>query len=327
MIPILTHAVLRDRSDRIRLRVTGPDRAKFLHNVTTNEVKRLADGSGVAAFVTSLQGKTLGFVTLLAGDAAILLRTDPGALAPILPHLQKYSIFDDVELTDVSSSTFEIHLAGPGADEIVGRATGTLAEPGDLRRTHARIGEVPIHLVRESPFGAAGITIIGESVVADPVLQAIRSAAEGVELLTLDADTAEALRIEAGTPCAGKDVLPDNLPQEVGIDAQAINFVKGCYLGQETIARIDALGHVNRHLRGLVIEGGPDDVPSAGSPLEVAGKSVGAVTSAAFAAWRGCPIALGYVRTAQSAAGTTVEVVINGERRRAVVVELPRPAV
>src|SRR4051794_4171908 len=89
-----------DRSDRARLEVSGPDRVKFLHNLTTNDVKRLAVDQGQESFVTSLQGKTLGYVILLACDDRILLRTDPGALSPLLPHLKKYGVFDDVELQD-----------------------------------------------------------------------------------------------------------------------------------------------------------------------------------------------------------------------------------
>src|SRR5262245_57953983 len=90
-----TGVALFDRSDRVRLEVTGLDRAKFLHNLTTNDVKRIAVGHGCEAFVTSSQGKTLGYVTLLAAEGAILLRSDPGGLGAILPHFEKYGIFDD----------------------------------------------------------------------------------------------------------------------------------------------------------------------------------------------------------------------------------------
>src|SRR5947209_6915606 len=104
-----TSAVFHDRSDRVRLDVTGPDRAKFLHNLTTNDVKRLPAGQGVEAFVTSPQGKTLGYVTMLAADDRILVRTDPGGTAQIWPHFQKYGVFDDVAILDASGQTFEFH--------------------------------------------------------------------------------------------------------------------------------------------------------------------------------------------------------------------------
>src|ERR1700722_9134527 len=91
-----------DRSPRSRIEIGGPDRAKFLHNLTTNDVKRLADGAGHESFVTSPQGKTLAYVTLLATEkATILLRTEPESLNSILPHLKKYGVFDDVSIEDV----------------------------------------------------------------------------------------------------------------------------------------------------------------------------------------------------------------------------------
>ena len=110
---IALHAGLFDRSDRRRIAITGPDRAKFLHNLLTNDVKRLPVGKGCEAFVTSPQGKTLAFVTVLAGENEILLRTDAAAIDALLPHLQKYGVFDDVTIEDISDTTFEYHLAGP----------------------------------------------------------------------------------------------------------------------------------------------------------------------------------------------------------------------
>src|ERR1035438_9003635 len=121
---IAEHAGLFDRSNRSRLSITGPDRAKFLHNLMTNEVKRLALGKGCEAFVTSTQGKTLAYVTVLVAEDRILVRTDPGAMGELLPHLEKYGVFEDVAIEDLSATTFEYHLAGPAAGEIVRRAGG-----------------------------------------------------------------------------------------------------------------------------------------------------------------------------------------------------------
>ncbi len=240
-----------DRSDRGRLDVLGPDRAKFLHNLTTNDVKRLAVGRGQEAFVTSLQGKTLGFVTLLACDDRIVLRTDPGALPGLLPHLEKYGVFDEVTLSP--SASFEFHLAGGGAEEVLRRAGGEPPDEGDLSHRTTRVGDVPVLAVREWPIGAAGLSLIGPAEAAGRVRDALH---EPGRLQDLDPAASEAMRIEAGTPAFGRDVTADNLPQEVGRDARAISFVKGCYLGQETVARIDALGHVNRLLKGLIFPTG-----------------------------------------------------------------------
>ncbi len=117
-----------DRTDRVRIEVGGTDRAKFLHNLTTNDVKRLAVGRGHEAFVTSPQGKTLGYLTLLAAEDRILLRTEPSGADLFLPHLRKYGVFDEVTIDDVSPSTFEFHLAGAGADELA-RSAGAELPP------------------------------------------------------------------------------------------------------------------------------------------------------------------------------------------------------
>jgi folate-binding protein YgfZ len=127
-----------------------------------------------------------------------------------------------------------------------------------------------IRAVREAPAGPLGLTLIGLG--PGPARGRLGPAGgrRGVRLVEVDETTAEALRIEAGTPAFGRDVRPENLPQEIGRDARAISFVKGCYLGQETVARIDALGHVNKLLKGLRIEG--DGIPPAGTPVEAGGK-------------------------------------------------------
>ncbi len=310
-----------DRSDRVRLDVAGPDRAKFLHNLTTNDVKRLASGRGCEAFVTSPQGKTLGYVSLLAGDDLILVRTNPGGLELALPHLQKYGVFDDVALADVSERSFEFHLAGPRAEELFLVVGGDVPAEGDLDHRDTRLADCPIRVVRERPTGRPGLTLIGAVAAAPRVAALLYEQGSPFGLVDVDPGTANVLRIEAGTPLFGGDVTADNLPQEVGRDERAINFVKGCYLGQETVARIDALGHVNKVLRGLKLPVGP--IPPRGAALEVDGKAAGKITSAAFSPGWGRGLALAFVRTSHAADGTQLRVVGDGSSASAVVSDLP----
>jgi tRNA-modifying protein YgfZ len=308
-----------DRSGRVRLEIVGPDRAKFLHNLTTNDVKRLAEGSGHEAFVTSPQGKVLAYVSLLSAEnATILLRTDPGSIEALLPHLQKYGVFDDVTIEDVSARTFEVHVAGPGIEAILGVTGTVLPLEGALRHRLSEVAGFPVRVVRESLTGRPGFNLIG------PVegFESVKSALVAESVPELDEATFEALRIEAGTPISGRDVTLGHLPQEVGRDSLAINFVKGCYLGQETVARLDALGHVNRIFKGLRFEGSA--IPPVGTSLAFEGKVVGSVTSAAFSPGWNTPIALGYVRVAQAVAGTKVLATIEGVGEvGAVVCDLP----
>ena len=246
-----------DRSCRVRLEVTGPDRAKFLHNLTTNDVKRLAVNQGQEAFVTSLQGKTLGYVILLACDDRIVLRSDPAPSIPWGPHLSRNTASSTTSRSttpsaDVRATTWR----GRTPKSLLRRLGATLPGANDLAHCASRIGDVSVRVVRESPAGRPGLTLIGAADSASTVAEHLHASGADLGLADGDVATFEAARIEAGTPCSGQDVKLDNLPQEVGRDARAINFVKGCYLGQETVARIDAMGHVNKHLKGLKLPPG-----------------------------------------------------------------------
>ncbi len=301
-----------DRSRRERVAIGGPDRARFLHNLTTNNVKRLAVGSGQESFVTSPQGKTLGYVTVLATADALLVGTDPGGLSGALPHLRKYGIFDDVAIDDVAAATFEFHLLAPDPDGLLARLGGVPPAAGRLSHRETTAAGLPVRALRADPAGRFGLTILGARADAAAMAEALERAGLGA----IDPEAFEALRIAAGTPVFGRDVTAENLPQEVGRDALAIDFVKGCYLGQETVARLDALGHVNKRLVGLrFAQGGV--VPPPGTPLEADGKRVGTVTSSADT------VALAYLKVAQAKAGTEVFAAVEGGPPvRAVVVDL-----
>jgi hypothetical protein len=146
---------------------------------------------------------------------------------------------------------------------------------------------------------------------------AIRAALVAAGAVECPAAALEAARIERGFPLFGQDISDKNLPQEVGRDASAISFVKGCYLGQETVARIDALGHVNKLLVGLRFAG--EAVPQAGTELRSQNQAVGQVTSASYSPRCESPLALGYVRRGSHAVGTRLASAV-GE---AEVIELP----
>ncbi|AMV38916.1 YgfZ/GcvT domain-containing protein [Planctomyces sp. SH-PL62] len=290
-----------DRSDRVRFKVSGPDAAKFLHNVTTNDVKRLAVGRGCEAFVTSLQGKTLAYVTISARPVAFLLRADPGGLDLARAHLQKYGIFDDVVQGDESATSAEYHLVGPGAAEWLERAGAVAPEAQELAGVETRIQGLDVLCIRESPTGRPGFTLIASGPDGPALGETLRDGG----LAELAPETFEALRIEAGTPVFGADVTEKNLPQEIARDDRTISFVKGCYLGQETVARLDALGHVNKILKALRFAPG-DPVPPPGAGLEADGKVVGSVTSSAYSPGWGAGVGLGIVRVAHASPGTSL---------------------
>jgi folate-binding protein YgfZ len=296
-----------NRSDRLRIEVTGPDRAKLLHNLTTNDVQRLAAGRGCEAFVTSTQGKTLAYTILLACDDRILVRSDPGGMELALPHMQKYGVFSDAAIEDVTATTFELHLLGTDAAKLLRRGSSELPREGDYCHVSTEFFGFSLRVVRESPTGLGGLTLIGAAADAEPVWNNLLTRGRDLGLIVVDSETFEVLRVAGGTPVFGKDITDKNLPQEIGRDERAISFVKGCYLGQETVARIDALGHVNQLLKGLRFDAG-SPCPPAGSTLWHEGKPVGTVTSAVYSPVRNAPLALAFVRTNCARAGTVLEV-------------------
>lgn len=297
-----------DRStNRARIKVSGKDRASFLHNLTTNEVKKLAPGTGREAFVTTIQGKTLAFVQLHVGPDEILVRTDRGSLDLLLPHFQKYAIFSDVTLDDLQASSFEYHLIGDGAFDCFEFEGASPADPYSIAA--ARIDRVSVRVVRESPTGRPGATAIGRADDRSAFLEALEQACStrAITLAPIELDDFETMRIAAGTPVSGIDISPDNLPQELGRDQTAISFTKGCYLGQETVARLDSMGHVNKIFRGVVFDA-IDRPPPSGTALQADDKPAGTITSAAFSKEHGGVIALGYLKLNYASPGTIVTV-------------------
>jgi folate-binding protein YgfZ len=308
-----------ERSDQARIAISGPDRAKFLHNLTTHEVKRLGVGQGCEAFVTSPQGRALGYVTLHVEPEQILLRTGVAAMTHLGPHFQKYGVFDDVIVNDMTPGTAEFHVPGPASGEGLRRLGAELPPEPSLSSRRTRIEGGDVLVIRESLTGQEGYTLVSSAEFA-PQLRELLGRPGALEGVMLSQEAFDALRIEAGTPVFGMDVTAENLPQEIGRDAQAISFVKGCYLGQETVARLDAVGHVNKILKAFRLRG--DRIPARGTPLQSDGKVVGHVTSAAYSpGWHGV-VGLAIVRVSHAHPGIKLAVDLEGAPE-AMVYDLP----
>jgi folate-binding protein YgfZ len=225
----------------------------------------------------------------------------------LVPHLERYTLRDDVALRDISAETRLIQLAGDAAEPFLGQSLvpqhndrpleqnlpGRWLETGNCQLA----GDIPCFVTRGLLGPTCLLLHVGEFLAAE-VVEYFRSRGA----VRCDDSALDAVRIEAGVPLYGRDITADNLPQEVNRNAQAISFTKGCYLGQETVARIDALGHVNRLLVGIQCFGG--EVPVAGEPLFAEGKEIGQVTSAAFSPRLQSPLALAYVRSSHAEPGT-----------------------
>jgi folate-binding protein YgfZ len=290
-----------DLSDRTRLAVAGRDRVAFLHSFCTGDIKRLDVGRGCEAFITNPQGKTLGHALVFCEPDRLLLDTSPGHAELLTAHFDKYLISEDVQVVDLTSQRALLLVAGPLAPELLSRLAGVPAPKELLAFSTASIAGCQVAVYRVEYAGPASFFVQS----ADADLAAVKAAILCAGGRQCGLESVESCRLEAGFPLFGRDIDSDNLPQEVGRDKQAISFTKGCYLGQETVARIDALGHVNRGLVGLRFPG--SELPPAGTLLQADGKDAGHITSSAWSPLLNAPLAMGYVRRMQAKPGTQLE--------------------
>ncbi len=290
-----------DVSDRTQVRITGADRAKFLHGFCTNDILRLQIGGGCEAFLPNARGRLLGHVLVFCGPAGMTLETSPGQAESIIRHLERYVIREDVQFEDLKGRVAELFIAGKRSPVTLEGLVGSPAPAELLTRSACDWGGIPISL-RRVPLAVGPAFLL--SFPLDRLAEA-RQRLVDAGAMPSGAEAFEMIRVEAGFPLYGRDINDDHLPQEVNRDAQAISFTKGCYLGQETVARIDALGHVNRRLVRLRLSG--PEMPKPGQELMADGQAIGRVTSAVWSPRCGSPLALAYVRHGLERPGTRIE--------------------
>ena len=232
----------------------------------------------------------------------ILLRTDPGGTDLLLPHLKKYGVFDDVAIEDDRRQHSSIIWPARRPKRSCGDAAGSFRKKSIWRTCETEVAGQPVGVIRESPTTLPGLTADRRHRGREARSRGrLLSAGRDLGLVEAGPEVFEVLRIEAGTPIFGKDVTDKNLPQEIGRDARAISFVKGCYLGQETVARLDALGHVNQMLRGLVFDAG--SLPSARGGSGRRGEAQSACHFGGILTREERPGCAGIVRTSHAAPG------------------------
>ncbi len=315
-----------DLSHRGKVELAGPEAAVFLHNLLTNDVKGLPYSHGCESFLCNVQGRVLAFALVyrlkVFDDAAYLtnhdafwLDVDPGLGDRVARHLDRHLISERAEIADRTAAFAHLHLAGPQAPALAKRDGIADLAPRELMQNGW--GADTVQFRRNDRLGVPGYDIVCPSGKAEWYWNHwLECGAKPAGLATENI-----LRVEAGTPVYGKDVTEANLAPEVGHTPQAISYAKGCYLGQEPIVRLRDLGHVNRVLTGLRVEGN-EPVP-AGAKLTRDGKEAGQVTSSVYSPALGTAIALAYVRRGSTDPGTALEVEINSTRGRASVASLP----
>lgn len=291
------HSAWLDLSARGKIRVSGEDRARLLHAMTTNHVQQLKPGEGCYVFFLNAQGRILGDANLFCFEDHFLLDTEPETRHKLFDHLDRYIIADDVTLSDETDRIATIAVEGPEA----ALALAKLGAPiPDTEYSTATCGERTI--ARVDSTGAGGFFIFTTTADKPHLIQELENA--GAAPAT--SDEAIVVRLENGRPRYGEEITERFLVQETG-QLQAVSFNKGCYLGQEIVERVRSRAQIHRILRRLEIDS--SEVPPPGTKFD-GGEIVSALLSPAL----GKVVAMAYVRTPSSEPGT--ELTIDGAPAR-----------
>ena len=252
-----------DLSSRGKIKVTGEDRARLLHAMTTNHVQEMQPGDARYAFFLNAQGRIIADVWIICREDHLLLITEAETRQRVYEHLDQFIIADDAYVEDVTDQFALLTVEGPAADS----------------------AKMPIPITYTGHPGGAMLVPIAEAEAA--------KAALGVP--EADEEAARIVRLETAKPRYGEEITERFLVQETG-QMQAVHFTKGCYLGQEIVERVRSRGQVHRHLRGIRIEG--VELPKPGDKMTNAeGKDIAEIVSAAFSPALGQVVGMAYVRT------------------------------
>jgi len=291
-----------DRSQRGKLALSGSQAAEFLDSLLSNDIAAVEPGHGVTAALLTHKGRMLAEVRVLRTDAELELDCERAALQALFDALSGYRIGYDAELHKRTLQRGLLSLIGPGSERPLESA------PGAVEHDHVetQIDGHGVRLIRTD----VGIDVACSSEDTEALAAALATA--GAE--PIDEQTAEIVRIESGRPRFGVEIDETTMPQEAGIHERSVSYTKGCYIGQETVARLYWKGKPNRHLRGLRFE----QPAEPGAPLALAGREVGVVGSVAHSPRLGM-IGLALLRR-EAEPGATLEVAGGGS---ATVTDLP----
>ena len=279
-----------DLGVRAKIALTGGDRVRWLNGMVTNNVRDLAVGRGLYAFLLNPQGHILGDMYAYNRGDSLLIETDQSQLEKLLATFDHYIIMDDVEVANLSGKLTAIGIAGPKARDVLRAAGFENSELEPLQFAAVTWQNVTVTVVRADNTSVESY----ELWLSPDQMAPVHDALTKVGATRVGPAALELLRIAAGIPRYGQDIRERDLPQETE-QQRALHFSKGCYIGQEIVERIRSRGNVHRKFTGFEVQG---PLPAQGTKIQADGKDVGEITSAASLplASGDRPVALGYIR-------------------------------
>jgi tRNA-modifying protein YgfZ len=275
-----TRAGWLDLSARGKIKLTGEDRARLLHAMSTNHIQQLTPGSGCYAFFLNDKGRVLADANVLCLPDYFLLDVEPETREPLFQHLDRFIIADDVTLEDVTDATTTIAIEGPESARVLERAGAPVPEA-----EYSSVDWGQALVARLNSTGSAGFFIFAPADEKPALISRLEAAGTAFA----DDEAARVVRLEHGKPRYGEDISERFLAQEAN-QPQALHFSKGCYLGQEIVERVRSRGQIHRVLNPMVLE--TKEPPLPGTKLETGAE----VTSAAYSPALDKVVALAYVR-------------------------------
>jgi len=319
-------AVLRDASHWGRLLIDGADHLDFLHRMTTNQFESLEPGAGLRAVFPDNRARILDLGTFYRRSDATLAVLSPQAAESILSWLDRYLFAEKVELREVTGESAMIELAGPETIRITAESLDV--DLSSVPPDHLLESPKNLWLARLDRCGHPGLRAVGNPDVIGELWEKL----EGAGASPAGELAWEILRVEDGLPAYGRELTDEHNPWEAGLN-DAIHMNKGCYIGQEVIARLDSYDKVKQHLVGLRWTGGPLPSPNSGAEgrephrgsasLTIDGKVVGGITSVVHSPHLNQNIGLAYVRRAHCESGTRLTFSVDATEQVVEVADLP----
>ncbi len=288
-----------DRSDVGRLIVTGDDALDLLNRLSTNELATLEDGSGAATVLTTNKGRIVDLLHVHRDGDRLVVFTSPGNQRRVAEWIDFYTFVEDVTVEDVTRGTAMLSLTGLDSTAFLDELTnGQASSLATFERLSAQVSGVSVEVCRSDFLGTPSFDIVVDAEHKDR-LSAVLTERSAVPV---GGSMVEAVRVQRGIPAFGKDLTEDYNPHEANL-VHHVSFSKGCYIGQEVIARLQTYKKVSKYLVGLRWDG---EGPAPGSLLAHDGRRMGIITSAARLPHTGANVGLGYVRKQFADEGKTV---------------------
>ncbi len=314
------HVGLADLSHQGKLIFSGSDRLSFLQKLISNDMALLSESSGIYATLLTAKGKILSDFYLFPLHDTLFMELESSNVEKTKAHLMRFRMRSQVELS--SPPWGKLLLSGPEAPLVLEKYMGSpLPLMQEKSFFEKEVNGSTLLCIKRALTGETDFHLYYPEEKLASLWKGLRTAGESHHIKPVGQSALEMLRIEAGIPRYGMDFDDEILPVEAGIQSEAISYTKGCYPGQEVIARLKTYGHANKHLSGLILKGDP--LPQKGSPVFQDNKEMGVITSTAHSPLLKKGIAMAYLRTKVATAGTQVSIGMPSGNTQAEVVTLP----